>query len=63
MEDICYYLGLLVSAFGLYKIYISRKGLPAGACPIDDNRPILILGISLFIISIVLGFIGDRRSK
>ena len=63
IENISYYLGLVLAAFGLYKIYMSRKGLAPGMCPIDDNREYLIGGIIFLVISIGVGFYKDRKFK
>lgn len=60
LENLTYYLGLIVSAFGIYKIYQVRKGLPQAMCPIETNRQYLILGVILLVISIILGLIKQR---
>lgn len=58
-----FYGGILVAAYGLYKIYIDRRGLPLGACPIENNRPIMYIGIALLVISLVLDFVGDFEKR
>lgn len=58
-----FYAGVLTAIYGLFKSFIDRRGLPPGACPIEDNRPIMYIGIALLIISIVLDFIDDHQKK
>lgn len=55
--------GVLVAAYGLYQIYINRKGLPSGVCPVNENRTIMYLAISMFIISLILYTIYDFKEK
>ena len=56
-----FYAGVLTAIYGLLKSFIDRRGLPPEACPIEDNRPIMYIGIALLIISIVLDFIDDHQ--
>lgn len=63
IEDLSYYLGMLVSVIGLGLVYLSRRNLPEGACPVDDYRYILITGIVLFLFSLLVGFIRSRKEK
>ncbi|MCR2044118.1 hypothetical protein [Anaerosalibacter massiliensis] len=58
-----FYTGVLVAAYGLYQIYINRKGLPPGVCPVNENRTIMYLAISMFIISLILYTIYDFKEK
>lgn len=58
-----FYAGILVAIYGLFKSFMDRRGLPPGVCPIEDNRPILYIGIVLLLISIVLDFVADREKK
>lgn len=63
LEDITYYLGMIVSLLGIVLVYISRRNLPEGACPVDDYRYILITGIVLFVSSLIVGFIRSIKEK
>lgn len=63
IEDISYYLGMIVSLVGIVLVYMSRRNLPEGACPVDDYRYILITGIILFLVSLIMGFVRGRREK
>lgn len=63
ISDYIFYTGFLVAAYGFYKIYINRSGLPQGVCPVDDNRPILYVAIGMFLISLILYIIDDFQKK
>lgn len=56
-------IALSIFFYGLYKIYIIKKSLPIGVCPIDDNRPILYLGVFFMILSIIVSYIEDKKIK
>lgn len=60
ISDYIFYLGVIVAGYGLYKSYIATRGLPAGACPIEDNRPKLYLAIGLLLVSFLMSFINER---
>ncbi|WP_052447316.1 hypothetical protein [Clostridium polynesiense] len=57
------YIGMLIGAYGFYVIYISRAGLPEGACPIEDNRPIMFVSIGFLIASLIFSFASDYYKK
>lgn len=63
VSNYTFYGGLLATIYGLYRIFISRKDLAPGACPIEDNRPIMFIAIGLLIISLILSFICDFKIK
>ncbi|MCR1952577.1 MULTISPECIES: hypothetical protein [unclassified Clostridium] len=63
LSNILFTIAIVVSLYGFYKIYEVRRDLPIGTCPIEDNRPILYLGIFLMISSIIVSYIEDRQSK
>ncbi|MGG7176880.1 hypothetical protein ACQPU1_04755 [Clostridium paraputrificum] len=63
ISDYLMYSGVIVGVYGLYKVIVSRVGLPEGACPISDNRGILYLGMTLLISSVILSFFSDRADK
>lgn len=56
-------LGICLSGYGLYKVYTIRASLPAGVCPIDNNRPILFFAIGALLISLVLSYLADWMVK
>ena len=61
VSNILFAIAMVVSLYGFYKIYEVRKDLPMGACPIEDNRPILYLGILFMISSIIVSYIEDKK--
>ena len=61
--NILFAIAIGISLYGFYKIYESRQHLPVGACPIEDNRPILYMGILFMILSIIVSYIEDTRLK
>lgn len=63
ISNYIFYAGILVTAYGLYKTHISGRGLPPGACPIENNRPILYVAIGLLITSFILSLVYDRQKK
>lgn len=58
-----FYLGFVVAVYGLYKSFISTRGLPPYVCPIEDNKPKLYLGIALLLLSYIMSCISDRQKK
>lgn len=63
VSDILFYLGLIVGGYGFLQIYISKRGLPEGACPIESNIEFIALAILLFMVSLTLSFISDYRKR
>lgn len=63
ISNYIFYSGLVVAIYGLYKSFISTRGLPPGACPIEDNRPRLYLAIGLLLISFILSYLHDMQKK
>lgn len=63
LSNILFTVAIIISLYGFYKIYEVRKHLPVGACPIEDNRPILYLGIFFMISSIIVSYIEDKSIK
>lgn len=57
------YFGIIIGIYGFYKIYVSRKDLPIGACPIENNSNIMHISIIILIISIIISFIYDFLNK
>lgn len=62
-EQITFYTGLLLAGYALFRIYLSRKGLPPGACPVDDNRIWINLAIACLVVSIILSFFQKKKSS
>lgn len=56
-------IGIILSLYGGYKVYDSRKDLPLGVCPIDSNNEILYLALGISTISIIISTISSLKSK
>ena len=54
--------GAGIGIYALAKIYLVRRTLPAGTCPVTSNRPLLYLAIGLCCIAFVLSFF-ERKEK
>ncbi|GAA0085352.1 hypothetical protein UT300007_17910 [Clostridium sp. CTA-7] len=63
LSNILITIAIVISLYGFYKIYEVRQHLPVGACPIEDNRPILYVGIFFMILSIIVSYIEDTKLK
>lgn len=63
LSNVLFTVAIIISLYGFYKIYEVRKHLPVGACPIEDNRPILYVGIFFMISSIIVSYLEDTKSK
>lgn len=62
IENITYYAGLIISIVGLYLTFKARRGLPEGACPVENYSWVLITGIVLFLASMVFSF-GNKDDE
>lgn len=58
-----FYLGIIVGILGYYRIYKVKSMLPQGACPVNNNRGTLFIGIFLLIASVITALIHDKRVK
>ena len=63
ISNYIFYAGVIVAVYGLYKSFISTRGLPLGACPIEDNRPKIYLALVLLLASVIISFINDKKFK
>lgn len=61
LSDLLINLGLVMSIISFLMIYISRKNLPSGVCPIDENRTILYLSIGISLVGLLLSFKGKKN--
>lgn len=59
-SNMIFIIAIAIFAYGVYNIFIVRQMLPAGVCPIDNNRPILFLGVFFMLISIFVSYIEDK---
>ncbi|NMA85710.1 MAG: hypothetical protein GX968_00110 [Tissierellia bacterium] len=63
ISNYIFYTGVIVAVYGLYKSFISTRGLPPGVCPIEDNRPKIYLALVLLLASVIISFINDKKYK
>lgn len=61
LSNYTFYAGFLVAIYALYKVYVNNRELPPGVCPIENNRPMLIVAIVLLTISFLLSLIHDVK--
>ncbi len=63
ISNITFIFAIILAMYSLINIYIVRKNLPEGVCPIDNNRPVMYAAIGLSLISLVFSFVGDKINK
>lgn len=54
--NVIYTLGILTGIFAIGKIYYQRSQLPAGVCPVDQSRSLMVLSIALIGLYFVLDY-------
>lgn len=62
LGNISMIIGAAIGIYVLADVFLLSRNLPAGACPITNNRPWLILAIVFLVISIGLGFFEKKPS-
>lgn len=63
LSNFLFYLGVLLGIIGYYQIYKGRIMLPPGACPVDNNRVLIIISILILISSIMTSIIYEKNLK
>lgn len=63
MSNVTFWIGILLAIYGIVNIYLVRKDLPPGVCPIVDNRPWLYAAICFMVVSILLSHFETKRNK
>ena len=63
IKNILYGIGVLYAIGILGKTYYDRLKLPAGICPIDNNRGLMISGIIVLILVTIITSIIDHKQK
>ncbi len=63
ISNILLAIGAALGALALYLSFSLRAGLPAGVCPIDNNRPLLYISVAILIASFVFSVVADRLKK
>jgi len=52
--------GLIIGGYAFVKSYVLNSGLPAGVCPITNNRPLMYTAIVLCGVSYILSFFESK---
>jgi hypothetical protein len=60
---ILFIAGAGLAAYAAVSILIARKGLPEGACPLIDSRPMVYTALALITLSIIFDYIKGRKDK
>lgn len=63
LSNASFWIALAMAAYAFLRIFLSRQGLPPGTCPIEDNRPILFVGIGFAVASLILSFAADKMKR
>lgn len=63
ITNIVFYASMLMGLFTLYSIYMSRKGLPPGACPVDNHQEKIILTIILAVGYFIMTYFTADKSR
>ncbi|MBO3444598.1 hypothetical protein [Clostridium sp. CCUG 7971] len=53
--------GILLSLYSLYVVYYSRKSMPPGTCPIDENNNLLYVSIIISALGFITSFIQSKE--
>ncbi|NLC43843.1 MAG: hypothetical protein GX783_06120 [Clostridiales bacterium] len=61
--NITFALTIILGAYILISTYLVRSSLPAGVCPIDNNRMLIYITIGLGIITFVLSFFDKKEAE
>jgi ATP-dependent Lon protease len=51
-----FYIAITVSIYNLLQLYLARRSLPAGMCPVDGNSAGITLSLTLIFIYFVMTF-------
>ncbi len=61
-EQITGAVGTVLAIYALVATWLAQRNLPEGVCPIDDNRPLMILAAVLLVTSLVLSMIRPKKT-
>ncbi|SHF20518.1 hypothetical protein [Alkalibacter saccharofermentans] len=51
-----FYIAITVSIYNILQIYLARRSLPAGMCPVDNNSAGITLSLALIFVYFVMTF-------
>jgi uncharacterized BrkB/YihY/UPF0761 family membrane protein len=64
LSNIIFVLALVLGVYVLVSTYLARRALPPGVCPIDNNRTLIYISISLAAVSFIISiFEKPNKSK
>ena len=63
ISNILFALGIALGIASLVKSYIDSAGLPAGACPLEQNRWLTITALVLLLVSLAFSLITDYLKR
>lgn len=63
LSNLLYTASILFALGILLKTYLDRSNLPAGVCPYDNNRGLMIVAIVLLLLVSVVTSIMDHKKK
>jgi hypothetical protein len=55
-------IGAALAVYIFVSIFLAYRSLPAGACPITDNRPLIIIDVVILLTSLVLSFFEKKTT-
>lgn len=56
-------LAIITAVYAFVQVFLSRRGLPPGVCPIDENRLPMFIAIAFALTSLVLSFLSDKSNS
>lgn len=54
-------IGIVLSVFNIVLIYISKRSLPEGVCPINENNNFILFSIGISGLGLVLSFFDMNK--
>lgn len=52
--------GAIIGGYAFVNIYVLNSGLPAGVCPVTNNRPLIYTAIALCGVSFILSLFEPK---
>lgn len=56
-------IGIVLSIYSFYIVYQTKKSMPVGVCPIDENNKLLYLAIFMSISGLIMSFIPSKKKS
>jgi len=55
--------GAIIGGYAFVNIYVLNSGLPAGVCPVTNNKPLIYIAIALCGVSFILSFFEPNAKE